>query len=144
LRPLRLRVHLRTSDSRTLEHATTSACRAASAAITSAASRASADAHFALAAGAFAERHAGLPDLPLPSPGFGPRFESVPVLSLTPEEARELKLALDVRLHSLRVELTFTDIREYRAFLRNRLDRLEAIAARLDAEEARSGPPAAP
>jgi hypothetical protein len=61
-------------------------------------------------------------------------------LSLTPEEARDLKLALDVRLHSLRVELTFTDTYEYRSFLRNRLDRLEAIAARLDAEAAAQPP----
>jgi hypothetical protein len=63
----------------------------------------------------------------------------VPSLSLTDEEARELKLALDVRLHSLRVELTFTDLHDYRAFLRGRLDRLEAIAARLDAAEAMAG-----
>ena len=64
------------------------------------------------------------------------------VLSLTPEEARELKLALDVRLHSLRVELTFTDTHEYRVFLRDRLDRLEAIAARLDAETGADRPSA--
>ena len=63
----------------------------------------------------------------------------MPLLSLTDEEARELKLALDVRLHSLRVELTFTDMHDYRAFLRGRLDRLEAIAARLDAAEAMAG-----
>ena len=63
----------------------------------------------------------------------------MPTLSLTEEEARELKLALDVRLHSLRVELTFTDLHDYRAFLRGRLDRLEAIAARLDAVEAMAG-----
>lgn len=63
----------------------------------------------------------------------------MPSLSLTDEEARELKLALDVRLHSLRVELTFTDLHDYRAFLRGRLDRLEAIAARLDAAEAMAG-----
>jgi hypothetical protein len=60
-------------------------------------------------------------------------------LSLTEDEARELKLALDVRLHSLRVELTFTDLHDYRAFLRARLDRLETIAARLDAAEAMAG-----
>jgi hypothetical protein len=62
-------------------------------------------------------------------------------LSLTPDEARELKLALDVRLHSLRVELTFTDLHDYRIFVRNRLDRLEAIAARLEAAGERAGQP---
>jgi hypothetical protein len=63
----------------------------------------------------------------------------VPLLSLTDEEARELKLALDVRLHSLRVELTFTDLHEYRTFVRSRLDHLEAIAARLEAASERAG-----
>jgi hypothetical protein len=61
------------------------------------------------------------------------------MLSLTDDEARELRLALDVRLHSLRVELTFTDLHDYRAFLRGRLDRLETIAARLDAATAMAG-----
>jgi hypothetical protein len=65
-------------------------------------------------------------------------------LTLTPDEARELKLALDVRLHSLRVELTFTDLHDYRAFLRGRLDRLEAIAARLDVEGAWAEHPRGP
>ncbi|HVU50531.1 MAG TPA: hypothetical protein VHL80_07575 [Polyangia bacterium] len=63
----------------------------------------------------------------------------MPLLSLDDEEARELKLALDVRLHSLRVELTFTDLHDYRAFLRGRLDRLESIAARLEAAGQRAG-----
>ena len=65
-------------------------------------------------------------------------------MSLTVEEARELKLALDVRLHSLRVELTFTDLHDYRALVRGRLDRLEAIAARLDAATERGDQPPAP
>ena len=68
----------------------------------------------------------------------------MPVLSLTPDEARELKLALDVRLHALRVELTFTDLHDYRALVRGRLDRLEAIAARLESETERGDRPPAP
>jgi hypothetical protein len=56
----------------------------------------------------------------------------VPLLRLTTDEAHELKLALEVRLHALRVELTSTDTLDYRALLRDRLDRLESISARLD------------
>ena len=65
-------------------------------------------------------------------------IEIVPVLSLTTQEARDLKLALEVRLHALRVELAWTDKKDYRAFVRHRLDELEAIAARLapDADQA--------
>jgi hypothetical protein len=55
-------------------------------------------------------------------------------LDITADEARDLKAALEVRLHSLRFELAATDHKEYRALVRQRLDRLEAIAARIGAE----------
>lgn len=54
-------------------------------------------------------------------------------VDLSDEEALELRTALDVYLHELRAELTGTEAREYRADLRKRLDRLEGIAARLNA-----------
>ena len=63
----------------------------------------------------------------------------MPVLSLTNEEARELKLALEVRLHALRVELAWTDTKAYRALVRERLDELEAIAARLEPDAEQPG-----
>ena len=53
---------------------------------------------------------------------------------MSDEEAVELRTALDVHLVELRAELAATDMREYRADLRKRLDRLERIAARLSAE----------
>jgi hypothetical protein len=56
----------------------------------------------------------------------------VPLLRLTPDEARDLKLALEVRVQALGIELGGTDTREYRAILRERLERLETILARLD------------
>lgn len=52
---------------------------------------------------------------------------------MSEEEAVELRTALDVHLVELRAELAATDAREYRADLRKRLDRLERIAARLNA-----------
>jgi hypothetical protein len=58
----------------------------------------------------------------------------VPVLRISAEEARDLKLALEVQLHGLRVELAATDHKDYRAMVRSRLERLEAIAARIDSE----------
>jgi hypothetical protein len=61
-------------------------------------------------------------------------------LSLTPEDADELKLALEVRLHSLRFELTATDHKEYRNFLRHRIERLESLSERLTAEGAEELP----
>jgi hypothetical protein len=60
-------------------------------------------------------------------------------LDLTDEEARELGSALDAQLHGLRVELSAADIREYKHELRERLDLLERIAARL-AREAEQAP----
>jgi hypothetical protein len=56
----------------------------------------------------------------------------MPLLYLTPDEARDLKLALEVRVQALGIELGGTDTRDYRAILRARLGRLEAILARLD------------
>jgi hypothetical protein len=56
----------------------------------------------------------------------------MPLLPLTPDEARDLKLALEVRVQALGIELGGTETREYRAILSARLARLEAILARLD------------
>ena len=65
----------------------------------------------------------------------------MPLLRLTPDEAGDLKLALDVRLHALRVEIGCTETHDYRMILRHRLERLEAIAARLDTEAGRADRP---
>jgi hypothetical protein len=50
---------------------------------------------------------------------------------MSDEEAAELRTALNVHLYEMRAELTATEARAYRADLRNRLERLERIAARL-------------
>jgi hypothetical protein len=55
----------------------------------------------------------------------------MPRLELTDEEARELGEALAAQLHSMRVELSAADVRQAKHDLRERLDRLEQIAARL-------------
>jgi len=52
-------------------------------------------------------------------------------LDLTDDEARELSDALTAQLHSLRFELSAADSRQFKHDLRERLDRLEQIAARL-------------
>lgn len=52
-------------------------------------------------------------------------------LDLDDEEARELRSALSVHLIELRAELAVADSREYKAGLREQLDRLEHIEARL-------------
>lgn len=56
----------------------------------------------------------------------------MPELKLTTDELPELKQALDNYLHSLRVELARADIREFKDQLRQRIERLEAIDARLE------------
>ena len=53
-------------------------------------------------------------------------------LDLSEEEARELAEALAAQLHSLRFELSAADIRHFKDELRDRLEDLERIAARLD------------
>jgi hypothetical protein len=53
-------------------------------------------------------------------------------LDLDDEEVQELKSALSVHLIELRAELAIADAREYKAGLRQQLDRLERIAARLE------------
>ena len=53
-------------------------------------------------------------------------------LDLSDEEAGELAEALEAQLHSLRFELSAADIREFKHDLRDRLDNLEQIAARLE------------
>ena len=55
----------------------------------------------------------------------------MPRLDLTDEEARELGNALTAQLHSLRVELSAAEVRQFKHDLRERLDRLEQVAARL-------------
>lgn len=57
----------------------------------------------------------------------------MPELNLTPEEMRELRQAMEDHLHSLRVELAGSDLREFKTELRHRIERLEAITARLRA-----------
>jgi hypothetical protein len=65
----------------------------------------------------------------------------VMLLDLSPDEARDLGTALTEQLHILRAELSAADIRKFKHDLRERLDRLERIAARLEHEVA--GDPAA-
>jgi hypothetical protein len=52
-------------------------------------------------------------------------------LELSDEEARELGSMLDAERHRLLFELSAADIREFKHDLRERLERLEQIAARL-------------
>ena len=53
-------------------------------------------------------------------------------LELDEREAKDLKLALSVRLLGMREELVHTDHREYREGLRALIERLEAVAQRLE------------
>jgi len=64
-------------------------------------------------------------------------------LELSEDEVRELATALTAQLHVLRAELNKADIRHYKHDLRERLDRLELIAARLEreAEQDQAEPP---
>jgi hypothetical protein len=55
-------------------------------------------------------------------------------LELSEDEARELGSALEAQLHSMRVELSAADIRDFKHDLRERLEKLERIAARLSYE----------
>ena len=65
------------------------------------------------------------------------------LLELSEDEARDLGTALTEQLHILRAELSAADIRRFKHDLRERLDRLERIAARLQ-HEAASDTAAAP
>ena len=56
------------------------------------------------------------------------------LLELSEDEARDLGTALTEQLHILRAELSAADIRRFKHELRDRLDRLERIAARLEHE----------
>jgi len=58
----------------------------------------------------------------------------MPRLDLTDDEARELGHALTAQLHSMRVELSAAEVRQFKHDLRERLDRLEQVAARLARE----------
>jgi hypothetical protein len=58
----------------------------------------------------------------------------MPRLDLTDEEARELGNALTAQLHSMRVELSAAEVRQFKHDLRERLERLEQVAARLARE----------
>jgi len=64
-------------------------------------------------------------------------------LDLSDDEARDLGTALTAQLHVLRAELTAAEIRQFKHDLRERLERLERIAARLE-NEAGPGEAAAP
>jgi hypothetical protein len=55
-------------------------------------------------------------------------------LELSDDEARALGDALEAQLHSMRFELSAADIRDFKHDLRDRLERLERIAARLNYE----------
>lgn len=55
-------------------------------------------------------------------------------LELSDDEARELDTALTAQRHVLSAELNKADIRQYKHDLRERLDRLDLIAARLKQE----------
>ena len=57
-------------------------------------------------------------------------------LDLERGEARELEVALEAQLYELRVELARAALRDYKAELRGRLERLESVAARLKAADA--------
>jgi hypothetical protein len=61
-------------------------------------------------------------------------------LELSDREARDLKAALSIRLVGTREELVHTDDREYRAYLRATLERLEQVLSRL--EQVMAPPPA--
>ena len=55
-------------------------------------------------------------------------------LELSDEEARELGSVLEAQRHRLLLEVSAADVRHYKHDLRDRLDRLEGIAARLTYE----------
>jgi hypothetical protein len=61
-------------------------------------------------------------------------------LELSDEEVRELGRALEAQLHSMRFELSAADIREFKHELRERLERLEGVAARLAYESGTDSP----
>jgi hypothetical protein len=60
-------------------------------------------------------------------------------LELSDEDARELSEALAAQLHSLRFELSAADVRQFKHDLRERLERLEHVAADLAAASAEAG-----
>jgi hypothetical protein len=55
----------------------------------------------------------------------------MPRLDLTDEEARDLAAALMAQLHGMRVELSAAEVRQFKHSLRERIDRLEQVSARL-------------
>ena len=55
-------------------------------------------------------------------------------LEISDDEARDLGTALTAQLHVLRAELNAAEIRQFKHHLRERLDRLERIAARIERE----------
>lgn len=54
------------------------------------------------------------------------------VLELSSAEAKDLRVALSIRLAGMRQELVHTDSREYRVYVRETLERLEGVLGRLD------------
>jgi hypothetical protein len=53
-------------------------------------------------------------------------------LEFTDDELRELTLALEEQRHGLMIELTNTDAREFKDRLREQLEKVETLAARLE------------
>jgi hypothetical protein len=53
-------------------------------------------------------------------------------LELSDREAKDLKTALSIRLVGMREELVHTDDREYRAYLKAAIERLEVVLQRLE------------
>jgi len=58
-------------------------------------------------------------------------------LEIADEEARELRIALDIRLREMRNELVHTDDHAYRDDLRRSLERLEKVAEKVSGSGAR-------
>ena len=54
------------------------------------------------------------------------------LLELSDEEARALRVALEEHLHVVRTEFASTETRHFKERLRNTLDVLERVAARLE------------
>ncbi|AUX23872.1 hypothetical protein SOCEGT47_044020 [Sorangium cellulosum] len=51
---------------------------------------------------------------------------------LDEREAKDMRTALSIRLVGMREELVHTDDREYRAYLKATIERLEVVLRRLD------------
>ncbi|MGK4003946.1 hypothetical protein WMF31_15035 [Sorangium sp. So ce1036] len=54
------------------------------------------------------------------------------IFELDEREAKDMRTALSIRLVGMREELVHTDDREYRAYLKAAIERLEVVLRRLD------------